>query len=207
MNAGRQIWALVGICAAIELVFVVDGLMFANALRLRQTAFEYAGFWPGLLLGWQPNYAIQPFVMFFSYGFVHGSFAHFAFNMLTLWSLGRPVADRVGGRGFLILYGVSILGGALGYAVLARSAQPMVGASGGLFGLAGGLLAWSYIDRFIGAEKLWPILRIALFLIGLNVVMYWALDGQLAWQTHLGGFLMGWVAALLIDPRARQDAP
>ena len=81
----------------------------------------------------------------------------------------------------------------------------MVGASGALFGLAGGLLAWAYIDRFSAAQTLWPVLRVMLFLIALNLAMYWALDGLLAWQTHLGGFLVGWVAALLIDPRPALD--
>ena len=37
--------------------------------------------------------------------------------------------------------------------------------------------------------------------------MFWALGGQLAWQTHLGGFIAGWVLAILIDPRSRDLAP
>jgi membrane associated rhomboid family serine protease len=28
-----------------------------------------------------------------------------------------------------------------------------------------------------------------------NVVLWFLLDGLLAWQTHLGGFLAGWIAA------------
>ena len=39
----------------------------------------------------------------------------------------------------------------------------------------------------------------------INLVMFWALDGQLAWQTHLGGFVAGWVLALLIDPRSQES--
>ena len=79
----------------------------------------------------------------------------------------------------------------------------MVGASGALFGLAGALLAWSYVDRFVAREALWPIARMAGLLIAINIAMYWGLDGQLAWQTHLGGFVAGWILALLIDPRGR----
>jgi len=37
-------------------------------------------------------------------------------------------------------------------------------------------------------------------LIVLNLVLWWAMDGLLAWQTHLGGFIIGWVVALMIDP-------
>jgi len=40
-------------------------------------------------------------------------------------------------------------------------------------------------------------------LIFLNLVMYWAMSGGLAWETHLGGFLAGWAAGLwLRDPIA-----
>jgi membrane associated rhomboid family serine protease len=31
------------------------------------------------------------------------------------------------------------------------------------------------------------------------------MGGQLAWETHLGGFVMGWIAALLIDPRSHAE--
>jgi membrane associated rhomboid family serine protease len=37
----------------------------------------------------------------------------------------------------------------------------------------------------------------------MNLLLWWAMNGQLAWQTHLGGFMIGWITAILIDPRAR----
>jgi membrane associated rhomboid family serine protease len=130
---------------------------------------------------------------------------HLVVNMITLFSLGAAVVWRVGTRGFLLLYVAAMIGGAAGYGLLAETYRPMVGASGALFGLAGGLVAWEYVDRFTLQEALWPVLRAILLLIGLNVVLYWAMGGQLAWETHLGGFVMGWVAALLIDPRSHSD--
>lgn len=186
---------MIGLCVLTELAFWLAGLFGDGQGRLRQTAYEYAGFWPGLLYGWQPNYPLQPVAMFLTYGFLHGGAGHLIFNMITLWSLGTEVAARVGARGFAILYGASLLGGSLGYALLAQSPQPMVGASGALFGLAGAVLCWSYLDRRQQAAGLWPVLRVVLFLVALNVVMWWALNGHLAWQTHLGGFVTGWVVA------------
>jgi membrane associated rhomboid family serine protease len=124
--------------------------------------------------------------------------------MVTLWSLGVAVLDRVGPWGFAGLYGASLLGGAAGFGLIAETFRPMVGASGALFGLAGGLLAWNYVDRFTFRERLWPVARVVLFLVAMNVAMWWALEGQLAWETHLGGFLIGWITALLIDPQARR---
>ena len=77
----------------------------------------------------------------------------------------------------------------------------MVGASGGLFGLAGAILAWEYVDRFVLREALWPVARAVLLLVALNVLLYYAMDRLLAWEAHLGGFIAGWIMALLIDPR------
>lgn len=174
--------------------------------RLRAVAYEYGGFWVGLLHSWAPNFPSQPYVMFLTYGFLHGGFLHLVVNMVTLWSLGLAVLDRVGVKGFVMLYGASLFGGAAGFALLASTLAPMVGASGALFGLAGGLLAWGYLDRFTLRETLWPVARVAALLVTLNVVMWWALDGQLAWETHLGGGITGWIAAMLIDPRPHSPA-
>lgn len=200
------IWSLIGICALIEGVLTLGDQGFLGMGRLRQTVVEYGAFWPGVLRGgWQPNYPGQVWAMFVTYGFLHGGMVHMATNMLTLWSLGPLVAERIGARGLAVLYAGSILGGAGGFGLLAASYNPMVGASGALFGLAGGLLAWDYVDRFTLRVRLWPVARMALLLIAMNLALWWALDGQLAWETHLGGFVAGWVLALLIDPRGRME--
>jgi rhomboid protease GluP len=199
----QMVITIIGVCVVIELTLQLADWGFIATTRLRQTIYEFGGFWPGLLDNWRPNFAGQPWTMFFTYSFVHGGLAHLVFNMLTLWSLSPPVIRRVGGRGFLLLYVCSIVGGAIGYSLLNSGVQPMVGASGALFGLAGGWLAWTYIDRFTAQQGLWPIAQAIVLLIGLNLVLWWAMDGQLAWETHLGGFITGWLAALMIDPRPK----
>ncbi|MCR9140527.1 MAG: rhomboid family intramembrane serine protease, partial [Alphaproteobacteria bacterium] len=197
--------AIILLCVGIEAVLSLSDAGLIGSGRMRRIFYDYGGFWPGLLEDWRPNYTAQPWVMFLSYGFLHGGLMHLAVNMITLWSLGVVVLDRVRGRGFVMLYVASLLGGGVGYALLAPSLTPMVGASGALFGLAGGILAWSYVDRFTFRERLWPVARAFLLLLLLNVVLWWAMKGHLAWETHLGGFIAGWVAALLIDPRAVKD--
>ena len=199
-------WALVAlivICCTVEGMLQIADRGLIDMVRLRLWAYEYGGFWVGLLRSWEANYPSQPYLMFLTYGFLHGGVLHLAVNMITLWSLGQAVLDRVGVRGFLLLYTSSLLGGAVGFALLASTLAPMVGASGALFGLAGGLLAWGYVDRFTLQEALWPVARAAGLLLILNVVMWWALNGQLAGETHLGGFVTVWLAAMLIDPRPR----
>ena len=194
--------SLIVVCTLIEIILLCSDYGLIPVARLRTLAYDYGGFWPGLLENWLPNYTGQPWLMFFTYGFLHASPAHLFVNMITLWSLGRAVIQRVGTGGVAMLYLGSMLGGAGGFALLASELRPMVGASGALFGLAGGLLAWTYVDLFNSDRRLWPVLRAVGMLALLNVVLWWAMSGQLAWETHLGGFVIGWLMALLIDPRA-----
>lgn len=198
---------IIGICSLIEGAFVLSDLGLLDPPTLRSLGYQYGGFWPGLLRNWQPNYPGQPTLMFVTYAFLHGGPVHLLVNMITLYSLGRAVVDRVGRLRFLALYIASALAGAAGYAALSNTSIPMVGASGALFGLAGAYIAWGYVDRFTARERLWPIAQAVFLLILLNLVLWWAMDGQLAWQTHLGGFVGGWIMAMLLDPRSRVEPP
>ena len=171
--------------------------------RLRDFVYQYGAFWPGLLSDWKPNYPGQSALMFLTYGFLHAGIWHLGLNMMTLVSLGQVLIERLGQRRFMLLYTVSILGGAVGYALLSSGVQPMVGASGALFGLAAGVVAIGITDRIDSREPGRQVLRTLtlamLGLIALNVLMYYVMGGRLAWQTHLGGFLGGWLAISLLD--------
>lgn len=182
---------ILGACVLIEAVLQGADHELWGSRRWRGLAYQNGGFWRGLLDSWRPNYAAQPVTMFASYGFLHGGFWHVTVNMITLASLGRPVIDRVGSARFALIYALSLLGGAAGFAVLSSAVQPMVGASGALFGLAGALIAWDLIDRRTARVALAPTLKVVALLVLLNLVMYWAMSGQLAWEAHLGGFLAG----------------
>lgn len=193
--------AVLVLCSGVELALQGADHGLWGSVLWRGLAYQNGGFWIGLLGNWQPNYAAQPVAMFATYGFLHGGFAHLAVNMITLLSLGSAVIGLAGQRGFLAIYALSVLGGAAGFAILSQAVQPMVGASGALFGLAGALVAWDWRDRRVEGETLWPVLRAVALLGLLNLLMYWALDGRLAWETHLGGFLAGWAAGLWLARR------
>ena len=205
----RPLWrqpvliAIFLLCLLPELVLAgADWGLWGNP-RWRLWAIRSAGFWAGLLHGWQPNYAAQPWAMFVTYGFLHAGTVHFAVNMLTLFSLGGPLAERLGPMRFVVLYTLSDIGGAAGYALLSSHLQPMVGASGALFGLAGAVVALGWRTIRASGGSLWPVGRAVAGLAALNLVLWWAMNGQLAWETHLGGFIAGWIAALWLDRPAR----
>ena len=195
MRAGAVVWMLIGLCSLVELVLFAADQGLIGTARWRSLAYQNGAFWGGLLYDWRPNYAAQPWTMFLTYAFLHGGLGHLAGNMLTLFALGSYVSERAGQGGFLAIFFLSAIGGGAGFALLAQSPQPMVGASGALFGLAGALLFWDWSDRRRAGRSFWPVARTALFLVVLNLVMWWMLEGLLAWQTHLAGFVAGWVTA------------
>jgi membrane associated rhomboid family serine protease len=82
--------------------------------------------------GIRHGYLWQPM----TYMFLHGSFTHVLFNMLTLYFLGPETERAMGSRHFLAMYLLSGLLGGLGWLWL--SPQPYavcVGASGAIFGV------------------------------------------------------------------------
>ena len=200
-HAGARLLAgIVAVCVAVEAVLLIGDLGLLGAPRLRGWAYENGAFWPGLLGGWQANYAGQAPAMFVTYAFLHGGIGHLVINMVTLWSLGLAVLQRVGPWRFLVVYAGATLGGAAVYGLLAQSGQPMVGASGALFGLAGAILAWMWEDQPTLRAALRFAGRAVLLLLAINVALHFVLQGQLAWETHLGGFLAGWVLGIAVDP-------
>jgi membrane associated rhomboid family serine protease len=201
----RGLWAVLAVavpCIAIEATLQLADLGLIQMPRLRLAVYEYGGFWPGLLRDWRPNFPGQPVVMFATYALLHAGALHLVVNMMTLWSLGREVVARVGPRRFLAIYALSALGGAVAFGLLAPTLRPMVGASGALFGLAGALAAWEWQARRDEGLPTGPVLRFVALLVLLNVVLWWAMQGQLAWETHLGGCLAGAAAALALRERA-----
>ena len=86
-------------------VYITIDAMFAGA----PTALE--------LYFWQkPEFRVW---QLFTYMFLHGGFAHLAFNMLALWSFGRVLEKVWGGQRFLLFYLACGVGAALLHQVVA----------------------------------------------------------------------------------------
>jgi membrane associated rhomboid family serine protease len=126
-------------------------------------------------------------------GFLHAGFLHIAFNMWALFVIGRPLEAALGRLRFSLLYGVSLLGGALGVVVVDRLGTPglTVGASGAIFGLFGALAVMQY-------EAGMNPLRSGLgFIIGINLLLTFTIPG-ISIGGHIGGLLVGGAAAALL---------
>ncbi|MEL4358531.1 MULTISPECIES: rhomboid family intramembrane serine protease [unclassified Luteococcus] len=119
---------------------------------------------------------------------------HIAFNMFALWSVGQWMELSLGRARFAALYLICALGGGVGFLLLAQPSAAswntgVVGASGAVFGLFGALLP---MYRHIGASSrsMWGVLL-------LNAVISFTIPG-IAWQAHLGGFLVGLACSQLM---------
>ncbi len=167
----------------------------------RARSYQEFAFWDGLVRDWRPNYPAQPYTMFLTYAFVHSGPAHMLPNMAILVGFGPLIWRRVGNLGFAAIYFLSILGGAVAFSLLSNSPHPMVGASGALFGLVGSWLANDVASRREMGATLWPVALMIVGLVVLNLLSWWLNSGSLAWETHLGGGLAGWLADRLCKTR------
>ncbi len=205
-HAPIVLW-IVAICALPEVVFTLLETPLFGLPEARRAALVGLAFWPQLLTeGWQPVWPGQSTAMFVTYAFLHGGFLHLLFNMLVLLHLGRECVARLGGRGFLVLYILSAIGGAVGFLLLAAPTGPMVGASGAIFGLFGAVQYWDWQRRRATGASLAPFWKVMLGLVLMNVILFLMVGGFLAWQAHLGGYVAGFLVARLVTPTLQHRA-
>ncbi|MFN7144826.1 MAG: rhomboid family intramembrane serine protease [Myxococcota bacterium] len=140
-----------------------------------------------------------------SYGFLHTDWLHLGLNALALWGLGRVVEAVFGPVRALWLFVVSVVGG--GLLSLVGGGTVLVGASGGVFGLLGALVAFglrrqsalSTSVREVFGWKLWPWILLNL-LIGL--ALPFVND-----KAHVGGLVAGALASLPLGDRITDATP
>ncbi len=158
-----------------------------------------------------------------TYAFLHGSWAHVLMNSIWLAAFGTPIARRCGGLRLLILAAAAAIGGAVFYAwVNPLQVLPMIGASAAVSGM---MAAASW---FIFAPAHWlpegrvsepherqreslggivrnrQVLVFLGFWFAANYVFaflqpFGATDASIAWEAHIGGFLVGLVLFPILD--------
>jgi membrane associated rhomboid family serine protease len=144
----------------------------------------------------------------FTYAFLHANFAHIFFNMLGLYMFGAEVERLFGSRYYAAYYFGCVASAALCHlavnAWLGLPPIPMVGASGGVYGL---LLAFGLYFPQRRVLLLFPPIPLPARVF---VVAYAAIElvlgvtgtaSGVAHFAHLGGMLGGW---LMIQYRRRR---
>ena len=147
-----------------------------------------------LLLLYPPGILVRPWTLV-TYMFLHAGIAHLLFNMIGLFFFGPRLESRLGSRGFLWLYFLSGLGGAVFTLLFQRDAF-VVGASGAVYGvLLGFALYWPRERIYI-----WGILPVEAWLLAALLVfgsLYAGVNPAAGSRTahfaHLGGLAFGFV--------------
>ncbi len=195
MNRGSAVIGLIGI----------NTLLF---LMLKQSP----GPWGEALALW-PIANIQPagipvashfrLWQLLSYGFVHGSFMHLFLNMYALWLFGWVLEANLGTQRFLAVYLSCIVGAGLFHLLVQQvllqkgiAAAPVIGASGGTFGV---LMAFAYLYPDSRLYLLIPPMpvRAKWFVVGYGLVeLLFGVTGTangIAHFAHLGGLFTGYL--------------
>ncbi|POX56852.1 rhomboid family intramembrane serine protease [Streptomyces sp. Ru71] len=182
---------LIGLCLAVFLVQISVGDAFEDRFFLLGRAYVPS-------LGSLEGVAEGQWYRMLTAMFLHGSYVHILFNMLSLWWIGGPLEAALGRARYLTLYFVSGLAGSALTYLLADPRQPSLGASGAIFGLFG---ATAVLLRRLNYD-----MRPVLALLAINLVITFYSGFHIAWQAHIGGLVAGVVVgyAMLHAPRERR---
>jgi membrane associated rhomboid family serine protease len=135
---------------------------------------------------------------------VHGSIIHLAFNMYALWIIGPIVEALYGPWRFLGLYLICVAAGSA--ASFATSANPGVGASGGVFGLFGVLLVADRVHKPALTRNARNLTMQIGMLIAINLFIGFTV-ANIDNAAHIGGLLAGAALGFLVVPQgARLDS-
>jgi membrane associated rhomboid family serine protease len=144
-----------------------------------------------------------------SAGLLHGSWLHLGLNMMGLWAVGQWTEKVWGWWRQLVVFGVSSIGGCL--ASLAWAEAPLVvGASAGIFGVAGALVvarAWGSAETrealapvSAGSLGFWLVFWLA---VGALLPLIFGIS-LLAQAGHIGGLAFGCVLGFGLSRRKDQ---
>jgi len=141
-----------------------------------------------------------------TYAFLHGGLTHILFNMLGLYMFGSEIERLFGSRFYAAYYFGCVVSAAICHLVVTSfmggPAVPMVGASGGIYGL---LLAFGVYFPHRRVLLLFPpiplparvfVAGFAVLELFLGVTGSTGTTGGVAHFAHLGGMLGGWLMIL-----------
>lgn len=176
----RPLSIIGGFIALLWFIEIVDQLLFRQSL-------DNFGVYPRSLIGlwgilWAP--------------FLHRGFQHLIANTGPILILGTIILLSRSLRDFFVTTLIVILVGGMGTWLIGPADSVHLGASGLVFGYFGFLLLTAYFERSCRS------IAIALVVLLLYSGIIWGVLPQangISWQTHLFGFVGGWIAAYVLN--------
>jgi membrane associated rhomboid family serine protease len=212
-NLPLVVLAVIGICV---IVYLLQQYVLNDTQNM--TLLYDGAFIPVLYSG---QYGFDWFLLTrpFTYAFMHGNLTHIAINMVWLAAFGSPLAYRIGALRFALFYAVTGLASVvLFWALHPYGEAPLVGASGAISGMMGAAARYGFhVDRSSGSAAFvgdpLPVtiaLRSRRVMVFLGVLMLANLaiglfgfapgiDGQVAWEAHVGGLIAGFFGLRFFD--------
>jgi rhomboid protease GluP len=127
-------------------------------------------------------------------GFLHGGILHILMNSWVLFDLGAQTEEHFGTSRYLTIYFVATVAGFLN-SFYWNPMTPSIGASAGIMGLIGAMIAMGIRDRTAwGAEVRRFYTRWVIYILVMGLIPFFATDNA----AHIGGvaagFAIGYVA-------------
>jgi membrane associated rhomboid family serine protease len=143
--------------------------------------------------------------------FLHGGWLHVGVNIGMLMAFGSALEKTIGLKRAALIYFISgAIGAGLHLAVMPQDPAPLIGASGGISGLFGGMLILMFRSGLLGGEGYRRLVFLIVLWIGISLAFGYAgmpgTEGKVAWTAHVGGFLAGLgLYPLLVRERLRLE--
>jgi len=124
-------------------------------------------------------------------GYLHGGLMHIGMNLWVLFDLGPQVDEIYGSSRYFVFYTLSTIGGYVASSFWSPQV-PSVGASAGLFGLIGVMIALGVTNRSsMGAAIRGMYIRWAIYGLLFGLLPYFHIDNA----AHIGGLATGFITA------------
>jgi rhomboid protease GluP len=125
-------------------------------------------------------------------GFLHGGLFHILMNSWVLFDLGAQVEEHYGTARYIVLYFVSTVTGFLASSYWSPALS--IGASAGILGLIGAMIAVGVRDRSsYGAAMRSQYMRWVFYILLMGLLPFFATDNA----AHIGGLAGGFVIAYI----------
>lgn len=164
--------------------------------------------WVVSVFGIRPSIATSPVesYRFITSAWIHAGWIHVLGNILVIGLVGIPLEQRMGGKRWMTVYILGLLGGNVAWVFTHPDSMiPTVGASGAAFGILGAYMACWPSDEvefpLLFLIRAWPIWLIVFFRLGIEVWQIYSIqlgtsgDGNIAHMAHLGGFFLSYSLA------------
>jgi rhomboid protease GluP len=127
-------------------------------------------------------------------GFLHGGLFHILMNSWVLFDLGVAVEQTYGTSRYLVIYFISTITGYLASCWWAPRVLS-IGASAGIFGLIGAMIALGVRDRSSSGTAIRNMyLRWAVYVLLIGLLPIFAIDNAAHIGGGVGGFIVGYLA-------------